>query len=143
MYQNSVSSTESYIIIPRPDLSVAPPEFETPPEVLLLISVTVKNGMGAEYMEHLEKLAEATKATSPGVYYSAFQPGLGSGPIWRFGIAMDWEDLDTRGKPIPQRLMEHFGARKGEKISTTGQAAVESVVYVVNRIRPDLSHNNQ
>jgi hypothetical protein len=143
MYQGAVRNEESYIIVPRPDLSVPPPEFESPPEVNLLISVTVKNGMGAEYAEFLGKLAEATKATSPETYYSVYQPGIGSGTVWRAAIPMDWEDLDTPGKPIAERLSEHFGARNGEKINDAGQAAVESVQYDVFRIRPDLSHNNQ
>jgi hypothetical protein len=142
MYQESTTSTDSYVIIPRPDLGVAPPEFESPPEILLLIEVTVKSGMGQQYQTFLKKLAEATKAVSPDLYYNAFQPGFGSGPIWRFGITMNWADLDTQGKTIPQRLMEHFGDRNGGKINEEGQEAVESVKFTVSRIRPDLTHSN-
>ena len=141
-FQESVSSVDSYVIVPRPDLGIAPPEFETPPEILLLIAVTVKTGMGPQYVEFLEKLVEATKATAPDAYYSAFQPGFGSGPIWRFGIPMNWVDLDTPGKPLLQRLTEHFGKRNGERINQAGQDAVESVEFTVSRVRVDLSHSN-
>ncbi len=142
MFQDSVDSTDSYVIVPRPDLGIAGPEFETPPEILLLIAVTVKNGMGPQFEAYLEKLVEATKATAPDLYYNAFQPGLGSGPIWRFGIAQNWVDLDTLGKPIPQRLTEHFGKRNGERIYQDGQDAIESVEFTVSRVRVDLSHTN-
>ena len=141
-FQESVSSVDSYVIVPRPDLGIAGPEFENPPEILLLIAVTVKNGMGPQFEAYLEKLVEATKATAPDLYYNAFQPGLGSGPIWRFGIAQNWVDLDTQGKPIPQRLTEHFGKRNGERIYQDGQDAIESVEFTVSRVRPDLSHTN-
>ncbi|MCZ6501289.1 MAG: hypothetical protein O6945_02100 [Gammaproteobacteria bacterium] len=142
MFQDSVTSTDSYVIVPRPDLGIAGPEFETPPEILLLIAVTVKNGMGLQFEAYLEKLVEATKATAPDLYYNAFQPGLGSGLIWRFGIAQNWVDLDTQPKPIPQRLTEHFGRRNGERIFQDGQDAIESVEFTVSRFRPDLSHSN-
>jgi hypothetical protein len=56
------------MIIPRTDLSVPAPEFESPPEILLLISVTIKAGMGEAYAEYLGKLAEATRATALACY---------------------------------------------------------------------------
>ncbi len=142
MFQDSVTSNDSYVIIPRPDLGIAPPEFESPPEILLLIAVTVKNGMGQQFTAYLEKLVEATKATAPDLYYNAFQPGFGSGPIWRFGIPMNWVNLDTQPKPIPQRLTEHFGKRNGERIYQDGQDAIESIEFSVSRARVDLSHTN-
>ncbi len=142
MFQAATTSTESYVIVPRPDLSVPAPEFDQPPEILMLIEVTVKNGSGPAYAEFIAQLKEASLATAPDLYWNAFQPGLGSGPVWRFGIAMNWVDLDTPGKPIPQRLMEHFGQRKGERIFQSNLDAVESIRYTVARIRPDLSHSN-
>jgi len=140
MFQDSVTSTDSYVIIPRPDLGIAAPEFETPPEILLLVEVTVKNGMGEQFVEYLGKLKEATQAVSPDLYYTALMPGFGSGPIWRFAIAQNWADLDTPPKPIPQRLVEHFGKRAGEKIDRDGTDAIESIEFTVSRVRPDLSH---
>lgn len=142
MFQAAVESTETYVIVPRPDLSIPGPEFEKPPEILMLIEVTLEENAGMGYADFIAKLKEASAATAPDVYWNTFQPGLGSKPVWRFGIAMNWADLDTQGKPIPQRLMEHFGERKGEKIFEDGREGVVSVRYSVARIRPDLSHNN-
>jgi hypothetical protein len=141
-FQDSVTDIDSYVIIPRPDLSIPGPERKVPPEVLLLISVTIKNDKGEEYAEFLKKLVEATKATSPDAYWNAFQPGFGSGPVWRFGIAMNWADLGQPGKSVPQRIMEHFGKRNGEKINAMSTDAVESIEFVVSRVRPDLTHTN-
>ncbi len=142
LFQEATTATETFVIIPRPDLSVPAPEFEKPPEILMLIEVTLKNGTGPAYAAFLAQLKEASMATAPDLYWNAFQPGLGSGPVWRFGIAMNWADLDTPGKPLPQRLTEHFGERKGERIYQESLDAVESVHYSIARIRPDLSHAN-
>ena len=141
-YQDAVTKVDSYVIIPRPDLSIPSPEMKAPPEVLLLISVTIKAGKSEEYVEFLKSLVEASKAIAPDMYWNTFQPGFGSGPVWRFGIAMNWADLDQPGKPIPQRLIEHFGKRSGEKIMAISTDAVESVEYIVSRFRPDLTHMN-
>ncbi len=142
MFRASVESTDSYIIVPRPDLGIAPPEFDSPPEILLLIQITVKQGMSEQLQEYMGNLVEATKATAPDVYWNTFQPGLGSGPIWRVGIPMNWVDLDTPNKPIPDRLNEHFGKRAGERIYESGQDAIESISFNVVRVRQDLSHTN-
>ena len=141
-FQKAVESTETYIIVPRPDLSVPGPEFEKPPEILMLIEMTLEDDAGMGYADFVAKLKEASLATAPDMYWNAFQPGLGSDPVWRFGIAMNWADLDTQGKPIPRGLMEHFGERKGEKIFEDGREGVVNVRYSIARIRPDLSHNN-
>ena len=138
----AVFGTDSYIVIPRPDLSVAPPAFDSPREIVLLITVTIKPNKGEQYVDFLEKLVEATKATAPEQYWSTYQPGFGSGPVWRFGISMNWADLDTAGKSIPERLNEHFGKRTGERIYQDSQDATESFEYTVQIIRPDLSHAN-
>jgi hypothetical protein len=142
LFQESVVNTDSYIVIPRPDLSVAPPAFDSPREIVLLITVTIKPNKGEQYVDFLEKLVEATKATAPEQYWSTYQPGFGSGPVWRFGISMNWADLDTAGKSIPERLNEHFGKRTGERIYQDSQDATESFEYTVQIIRPDLSHAN-
>lgn len=137
----SVESLSSFIAIPRPDLGIAGPEMDTPPEIVLSITITVKQGRTADLETYMGKVIEATRAVSPDLYWDTFSYGIG-GPANTYGIRINqnWADLDTEGKSIPMRLNEHFGKRNGERIQAEGQDAIEDISFVVRRIRADLGH---
>lgn len=140
-YQKTVVSTESYIVIPRPDLGIPGPEMDTAPEITMSIAIKVRTGMDQQYQDYLTKLVEATKATAPDTYWSTYQPGPGAQGIWAVRINTTWADFDgPAGKSIPQRLNEHFGDRVGKKIYKDGTASIESIEYTISRFREDLSH---
>jgi hypothetical protein len=51
-----------------------------------------------------------------------------------------WAELDTQNMPIPERLVQAFGKRAGEKIWESGQDAIISIETEVSRFRAELSH---
>jgi hypothetical protein len=55
--------------------------------------------------------------------------------------AEDWGDLDTPAKPIPQRLLGHFGRVEAESLATLVETIVHKTEMQLNKTRPDL--NNQ
>lgn len=140
LIRESVVRTNTYIVVPRPDLGIPAPDSDSPPEITLSLSVTVKPNMGPQFQDYLKKLIEATKATDEGTYWSTFQPGFGARRVWGIRIATSWKNLDTPPKPIPQRLTEHFGKRVGERIYQDGQDAIEDIEVAIERYRSDLSH---
>ena len=141
MIGESVESLTSFIAIPRPDLSIAGPETDTPSEIVLSITITAKQGRTGDLEAYMGKVIEASKATAPDVYWNTFSYGLG-GLANTYGVRINqnWADLDTPAKPIPARLNEHFGERNGERILAEGQDAMEDISYTVRRNRTDLSH---
>ena len=62
---------------------------------------------------------------------------------YKIRIPMDWKDLDSQSKTIPQRLVEHFGKRTGERLFAEGENIITNVEYNVSRTRMDLSHTTQ
>lgn len=139
LIQKSVVSSRSFVVIQRDDLSI-PASNDSAPEIVLSISIDVDRNKTDQFVEYLKNLVEATKATTPDVTWTTFQPGLGARGIWGVRISMKWADLDTQNMPIPERLIKHFGNRRGEKIFASGQDAINSLEYNVDRIRLDLSH---
>lgn len=140
VFASAVTSTSSYILVPRPDLGVANPDATGPTEIAMGIQITVKNGMQQQYADYLTKLVEASKATAPGAYWTTYQPGIGTGGVWSVRVGTTWANMDTPTKPLNDRLVEHFGKRAGERIIEDGQDCIESVEYSIQRYRADLSH---
>jgi len=140
LIQKSVVSSNSFIVVQRIDLSNPAPDSDTLPEVVLAISIDVDRNKTAQFEDYLRSVVEATKATDPGTTWSTYQPGLGARGIWGVRVGMKWKDLDSQPKPILQRLIEHFGNRKGEKIFASGQDAINNIESNVERVRVDLSH---
>ncbi len=141
MLQESVESVESFIAIPRPDMSIYGPDRETPPEITLVITLTAKAGMIDEFEDYSDKIIESTKAVAPDLYWNMYQFGLGGAArTYSVRINQDWADMDRPSKSIRERLVEHYGKRQGERIFAEGQASIESVSTAVRRIRADLSH---
>lgn len=140
LFRASVVSTDSYIVHPRPDLSIAAPEMDGPPEITLSISIKLNPGMVEEFEAYAAKLVEATKATDKTAYWSLFEPGIGAGGLWGVRVNTSWTNMDTPGKTFEARLTEHFGKRSGENIFEDGQACIESMEYSIQRYRPTLSH---
>jgi hypothetical protein len=140
LFQKTVVSTESYIVIPRPDLGISAPDPTAASEITLSIAIKLRMGKEEQYQEYLKKLVEATRATSPETYWSTYQPGPGAKGIWAVRINTSWAEFDVQGKSIPQRLNEHFGERAGKKIYDEGNASIENIEYTISRFRLDLSH---
>ena len=94
-----------------------------------------------DFEDYLKKLVEATDQAAKDTYWNTFAPGFGATPR-QYGvrIPMNWVDLDTPYKSIPERLKEAFGERKGAKIYADGQAAITTVETSIRRNRADLSH---
>lgn len=141
MLEESVESLTSFIAIPRPDLGIAGPETDDPPEIVLSITITAKQGRTGDLEAYMGKVIEASKAIAPDLYWNTFSYGIG-GPANTYGIRINqnWADLDTPGKSIPVRLNEHFGNRNGERIFAEGQDAIKDISFAVRRNRTDLSH---
>jgi len=140
LIQKSVKSTNNFIVVQRLDLSNPAPDSDTPPEIVLSIGIEVDRNKIEQFEDYLKSVVEATKATDPATTWTTYQPGLGARGLWSVRVGMKWTDLDSQPKPILQRLVEHFGSRKGEKIFASGQDAINNLESNVERVRIDLSH---
>jgi len=143
LLEDSAVSTTTAAYTANPELSRPAPQSNQAEVAVLLIHLTVRPGMDMQFYEYAKKVKEATDATAPNLYWTMLMPDIGaSGPLVAIPIS-SWSDLDTSGKPIPQRLTEHLGAAEGFRVQAMGQAAVESLTTKVHRVRMDLARPQQ
>jgi len=140
--QQSIASSESAIYVARPTLSRPFPPQDKPPVATLSIRLTVAQGMNEQFEEYVQKVVEATDKVAKDVHWTMYSGGIGA-PANVYGVRIpmwSWAELDTSSMPIPERLVQAFGKREGEKIWESGQDAITNIETQLSRFRVELSH---
>ncbi len=138
LLQASVESVSTAIYRRRMDLSRPWPALEGVPDAVVHIFITVQGNMGPQFESFVGKVIEATAATAPNAYWLMDEPGAGATDYRVTVIAKSWSDLDKPDKPIPQRILEHFGQAEGQKLLAESNGAIEGIETRISRTRPDL-----
>jgi hypothetical protein len=140
MARISIADVESFTVIQRPDLGIAGPEMDGPPEASIAYRISLKPGMEEEWEAWMRTLIDVTKQTAPDAYWTSFWGGLGLPNAFAIRVNMKWADMDNPVMPIPQRLAEVHGDRKAKRMYKDAIGMVESIETYVSRFRTDLSH---
>ena len=139
LYNASAAHASSAGYNDRPDLSREGPE-PTVVDAVTYIDVTVHQGMNQQFEEYVRQIITATDAVAPDIHWTMRSPSHGADNAYRVVIAYeDWADIDAPGTPVPQRLIDHFGAARGAKIWAEGQEAIERIDTSLRRTHPDLT----
>jgi hypothetical protein len=140
LVQSSVESASTATYTIRADLSRPFPANRPVPASVTHVYISPKPGAQAQFESLVKKLVTATAATAKDQYWIMGAPGAGAeGRYLVIDLNMKWTDMDTPGKPIPQRLAEHFGATEGQLVWAELQGTVERMETVIGRPLPDLS----
>ncbi len=141
MAQASVESVQSMVMMHRPDVSIPRSEESPPAEATMMYFITLKPGVGEAWNEYMQNVIAASKATAPEAQWNSFQGGIGS-PQNTFAVrvGLTWEEMDSPIKALPQRLVEHFGKRNGERIWQEANEMIDTMETSISHFRPDLSY---
>lgn len=139
LYRDSTANARSFIARMVPDLSRPAPARDTPYQIAIYYSFDIKPGMADEWASAVRKLVEATEKSAPEAYFSTWTTTLGGDSGYTVIVPMDWADLDTPKKPIPQRLEEVFGKRVADRTIAALNRASNGVTSVIMRPRPELA----
>ena len=140
--QNSFLSMSTARYVARPDLSrqpATPPPPNTPPDAVIMLDIEVAPGRNADFEAYARQVIEATDATAPNLYWNMVSPVFGTNNYLVSVFIQEWEMLDTPAKSIVQRVVEHFGERRGGQLVENANEFVVSVKTDLFRTRPDLS----
>lgn len=139
LFQASVESVSRATYTYRADLSRLWPDNTTAAAVEHTY-VTPKPGRGQTVESLVKRLIEATNAVQKDNYWIMASPGAGAdGRYLVIIVHPKWTDMDAPGKPIPQRLSEHFGAADGQAMWTALQDSTDRVETVIGMAMQDLS----
>ena len=137
-----VVSQRSMMYVFRPDLSPDPGDDAAQPVLINWLTVKIKPYGNAVYEAYLAKVAEATEKVAPEFPFATYSPAAGADNTYGFANPiLSWEALDEGpGMPVPQRLVEAFGAREAQRLLEERATVVESQSTVWVKPRPDLSY---
>lgn len=142
MLEAAVESITTTVYVARPDLSRPAPESDTTPVAVLYIDLNVRLGMERQFEDYAKKVIEATNAVAPNAYWQMRQRMFGPGNAAGYRVVVtfqQWADLDVEPKPIPQRMVEHFGADEAARLEESGLASIQGINERLNRVRSDLA----
>ena len=140
LYNDSVESVSSSAYIARPDLSRGGGPVIPEPAAVIYLDIKVHQGMGPRFEAVVRKVVEATATAAPDLYWITLATSFGVAGTYRFVTVVDeWEDLNTPPKPVPQRLIEHFGAAEGSRLAQEAASVIESINQKLRRVRRDLA----
>jgi hypothetical protein len=73
------------------------------------------------------------------MYWNMLAPAFGTNNYLVTAFIPQWELLDVPAKSVAQRVIEHFGERRGGQIMEAANEFVLNVKTELYRTRPDLS----
>lgn len=142
LLRDAEESSTTTIYVARPDLSRPPPDSDATPVAVLYIDINVRLGMEQQFEDYTKKLVEATNATAPTAYWQMRQRMFGPGNAAGYRVVVtfqQWADLDAAGKPLEQRMREHFGTAEAARLEALGIGAIQGINERLNRVRSDLA----
>lgn len=138
--QSSISSASTARYVGRPDLSRSnPEESNAVPDAVIIIKIQPANGMADELEAYMTQVIEATDATAPNVFWNTMSPTFGANHYIVVVTVPEWEDLDTPAKSVNQRIIEHFGERRGERMVENSAGYIANLETNLYKTRPDLA----
>ena len=126
----------------RPDLGRTPPPVQgvqPPPDAVVTLEIEVANGRNADFEAWALQVVEATETSAPDMYWNMLAPAFGTNNYLVTAFIPQWEMLDVPAKSVAQRVIEHFGERRGNQMLEDSNEIVLSVKTELYRTRPDLS----
>jgi hypothetical protein len=139
--RTSIKSMSTTRYNARPDLSRAAPEGmnEAVPDAVVLIHLDVVEGKQRQFEDFVKQVIAASDTTAPNTYWQMMSPAFGTNDYLVVATIPQWEDLDTPGKSVSQRIIEHFGERRGERMVEAASGYLHSATNQLYRTRPDVS----
>lgn len=138
--RNSVSHISNARYVMRPDLGRQPPDTGgVPPAAVITIELEIANGRNADFEAYVGNVIEATEATAPGATWLMMSPAFGTNNYLVVVLIPEWSMLDTPSKSVDQRVIEHFGERRGGQMVEASRSMVVGMKQDLWRTRPDLA----
>jgi hypothetical protein len=139
--RTSVKSMSTTRYNARPDLSRAAPEGmnEAVPDAVVLIHLDVVEGKQRQFEDYVKQVIAASDTTAPNTYWQMMSPAFGTNDYLVIATIPQWENLDTPAKSPAQRVIEHFGERRGGRMVDEAGGYLHSATSQLYRTRPDVS----